>query len=314
MGVSSQQALGQSIEHLLRQRAGDCVLPADLHLLMRRIAGPDPEPGDLEVVFLQINYRRLKVTVFPLTGDDGNDGAGLLFRDVTADMENDEFIDNLSHALLNPITSVIGYSELLGKVRLDQNQRGWLETIHTSGRRLAELVEDVVEDVVEATGLERDGAQYAEEIFSLDSAIDETLADTNLLTTFHQIEVRMNPHLPKVKTGRAALESILRNLLRNALNHGPRGSTVTLSARHEEQSGRLVISVKDQGQGIAESDADLVFTPFFQSRQLAESSDSATSLCLYIAKSLVKNLGEEIWWENDSHQGATFHFSVAAAP
>lgn len=310
LGVTSEQVLGQTIEHLLQQRAGDSDLPADLNSLVHRIASRDPEPQDCEVVFRRRNYHRLKITIFQLPVDQGNDGTGLLIRDLTLDPGNDDFISNLSHELLNPITSVMGYSELLKKAPLDQIQGGWLNTIHASGQRLAELVDDLLE----VTGLEQVGPRGPEEIFTLAQVIDEVLADAKPRTTSHQIEVRMEPHLPMVKTGRNALAKILRNLLRNAINYGPSGSTVTFSARHEEQADRVVVSVEDQGQGIAQSDANSVFTPFYRSRQLAETSDSTPSLCLYIAKSLVENFGEEIWCESDTHKGATFHFSVAAAP
>ena len=310
LGVTSQQALGQSIEHLLQQRADDLTLPADLNSLLHRIASPDPEPQDCEVVFRRHNYHRLKVTVFQLTADRGDTGTGLLIRDLTLNPGKDDFVSNLSHELLNPITSVMGYSELLKKAPLDQIQSGWLETIHSSGWRLAELVDDLLE----VTGLEQGGPRGPEEVFALGHVIDEVLADAKLRTTSNQIEVRLNPHLPMVKTDRTALGNILRNLLRNAINYGPRDSTVSLSARHEETLGRVVVSVEDQGQGIAQTDANSVFTPFLHSRQLAESSNSASSLCLYIAKFLVENLGGEIWLESDSHKGATFHFSLPAAP
>ena len=261
-------------------------------------------------MFRRPTYRRLMVTVFPLAGKQENDSVGLLIRDRTANPGNDDFLSNLSHKLLNPITSVLGYSDLLGNATLDEIQRGWLETIHTNGGRLA----DLAEDLAEVTALERGGRQGPEEVFTLGDVVDEVLADPTLRTTFQQTEVGLSPGLPMVKTSRTSLRTILRSLLRNAFNYGPHGSAVTLSARHDKPSDQVVVSVKDQGHRIEETETSLVFAPFFQSRQLAGSSDSSTSLCLYIGKSLVENLGEEIWWESGSDDGAAFHFSLAAAP
>jgi len=310
LGVPSLQALGQSIHHLLQQRVNDFGSPADFNSLVNRIASPAPEPHDTKVVFRRPNYRHLNVTIFPLTTDQANDGTGLLVRDLTLDSGNDDFISIMSHELMNPITSVMGYSELLRDTPLDEIQSDWLETIHLSGQRLA----DLVEDLLEVTRLERGGPQGSHEISSLHHAIDEVLANTKLRTGFCKLEVKLDPHLPKVKTSRKALETIIRNLLRNAINFAPPDSKVTLSARHEENLDRVVVSVKDQGQCIAQTDADSVFTPFFQSRQPAGHISSATPLCLYIAKSLVEGLGGEIWLESDSQQSATFHFSLVSAP
>ena len=309
LGVPSHQALGQSIHHLLQKRVDDFGSAAALNSLVNRIADPAPEPLDSEVVFRRPNYRHLKVTVFPLAAGHENHGTGMLVRDITLDVGKDDFISILSHELLNPITSVMGYSDLLKNTPLDQTQRDWLETVHSSGQRLA----DLVEDLLEVAELERGDPLEPQEIFPLNRAMDEVLGNTKLRAGFGQLEVKLDPHLPMVKTSRKSLGTILLNLLRNAINYAPSGSKVTISARHEEHLNRVVVSVKDQGQGIAQTDADSVFTPFFQCRQPAGPSTSATSLCLYIAKSLVEALGGEIWLESDSREGATFHFSLESA-
>lgn len=310
LGVPYQQALGHSINQLLQQRINDFGSADDLDWLVDKISSPAPTAQDAEIIFRRPGYRRLKVTVFPLTADNGNDGAGLLVRDLTLDTDKDDFLSILSHELLNTITSVIGYSELLRNATLDQIQSDWLETIHSSGQRLAELVEDLQE----VSRVEQGGPPGTWEIFSLNQAIDEVSASTELRAGFGEFETRVDPHLPMVKTNRKALGVILRNLLRNATDHAPSGSKVTLTARQEEESGRVVISVKDLGQGIVQTGAYSVFTPFYQGREPAMNNSSGNPLCLFIAKSLVEDLGGEIWLESGSREGAIFHFSLAPAP
>ena len=314
LGVPSQDAVGQPVRGLLLQRAWESSTPSEFDSLVDRIVSPDrtltdQPPEEFEVVFRPPGCCHLAVTVFPLNEDGGS---GVLIQDLTLDSGRsgkDDFISILSHELLNPITSVMGYSELLRDAPLDETQRDWLETIHWNGQRLAGLVEDLLE----MTRLELGLPGGSQEIFVLGHVINEVLATTKLRSTFHEFDVRSDAQIPKVKTSRLALVGILRNLLRNAINFAPPGSTITLYARHEEKADRVVVSVEDQGQGIGPDDAGSVFTPFSRSRQPAGPSNPATSLCLHVAKTLVEEIGEEIWLESDSKKGASFHFSLSVA-
>ena len=119
--------------------------------------------------------------------------------------------------------------------------------------------------------------------------------------------------LPEVPADADRLGQVLSNLLRNALQYTPPGSTVTVRVGLEPLSGQLCereslrVSVSDQGPGISDEDAAGIFSAFVRGRQ---ASGKGAGLGLSIAKHIVQAHGGRIWAESEPGQGATFHFTV----
>jgi two-component system heavy metal sensor histidine kinase CusS len=96
------------------------------------------------------------------------------------------------------------------------------------------------------------------------------------------------------------------NLLDNAIRHSPSDGVITLEARREE--GQVMLSVSDQGPGIAPEHRQAVFERFAQLDKAGRAG-----LGLTIAKTFVEAHGEEIWYEDAPNHGARFVFTLPLA-
>lgn len=105
-----------------------------------------------------------------------------------------------------------------------------------------------------------------------------------------------------VRGNRRAIESVVANLIDNALRAEPVGRTVIVRVRDDD-----VVEVIDHGEGVAESDRELIFEPFWRK------SETGTGLGLAIAKELIEKLQGRIWVEDTLGGGATFKLWFPAA-
>ena len=119
------------------------------------------------------------------------------------------------------------------------------------------------------------------------------------------------PDVPNVVADRDKLTQVLINLLSNAIKYSSGGGSVTISARQERE--RVVLSVADQGIGIAPEDQQKLFTTFHRIHRPETQGVRGTGLGLYIVKALVEAMQGEIWLESTLNKGSTFFFSLPTA-
>jgi signal transduction histidine kinase len=117
--------------------------------------------------------------------------------------------------------------------------------------------------------------------------------------------------LPVVRADRARLGQVIGNLLDNALRHTASGGTVGVSARLGD--GTVVVSVADNGEGIAEADLSHVFERFYRADKSRSRARGGSGLGLAIVKELVKAHGGRAWAESTVGEGSVFSFTLPAA-
>ncbi|WP_419786557.1 ATP-binding protein [Pseudodesulfovibrio sp.] len=224
------------------------------------------------------------------------------------DTLKDEFLANTTHELKTPLAGMIGVAEslLAGSAgALPPQVARHLGTIIASGRRLAQLVNDVLDfsrlkhrDIT----LKKEPIRLQTEmqkVFTLAGAMkksdDVTLAHT-IPETF-----------PPVLADPDRLSQIFFNLVGNSLKFTKAGHVI-ISAR--EQNGAAVVSVTDTGRGIAEEQLDRIFQPYAQ----GESADSGgTGIGLSITRQLVELHGGELTVVSEPGKGSMFSFTLPLA-
>ena len=117
-------------------------------------------------------------------------------------------------------------------------------------------------------------------------------------------------NLPDVEVNASAVELCLTNYLSNAIKYSDADNEITVSATPDLKKGCLVVSVKDTGFGIPESEIPNLFKKFYRIKNDASRRISGTGLGLYIVKQMVEAHSGQIWVESKLHEGSTFSFSL----
>jgi len=224
------------------------------------------------------------------------------------DRLKDEFLANTSHELRTPLSGIIGIAESLiagAAGRLGPAATENLEMIAASGRRLSNLVNDIL-DFSRLRNRDLPLRTRPVDLHSLADVVlrvAEPLARAKGLVTSNDLP----DTLPPVEGDEDRLQQILFNLVGNAVKFTREGR-VRLSAVQE--NGMVRVSVEDTGVGIPRGRCEAVFDPFQQGDASAAREFGGTGLGLSITKRLVELHGGEIRVHSEEGKGSTFTFAI----
>jgi signal transduction histidine kinase len=239
-----------------------------------------------------------------------NDELGRLYQQLeSASRHKSEFLANMSHELRTPLNSVIGFSEVLldrtfGEVNAKQAQ--YLTVIHSSGRHLLSLINDILDlSKVEAGRMELEITS-----FDLGSAIQNALTLVSDRAARHGVALAasVDERLGIVHADERKLKQILLNLLSNAVKFTAEGGRVEVAAI--PSNGNVEISVSDSGSGIAPEDQQTIFEEFRQADSDYSRKREGTGLGLALVKRFVELHGGHIWVNSEVGKGSTFTFTL----
>ena len=239
-----------------------------------------------------------------------SDELGRLYRQLeTANRHKSEFLANMSHELRTPLNAVIGFSEVLQERmfgELNEKQADYVNDIHSSGRHLLALINDILDlSKIEAGHMELDPSE-----FDLPAMLENALTLVRERAQRHGIALALDtaPDVGIVRGDERKLKQVMLNLLSNAVKFTPEGGSVRVGAR---MNGSAVeISVTDTGVGIAPEDQPLVFEEFRQVGADSARKAEGTGLGLSLAKKFIELHGGTIRLESAPGRGSTFTFTL----
>ena len=237
----------------------------------------------------------------------------VVMQDITHFRETDrlksELVTTVSHDIKNPLNVLAGYVELIEMRNAgDEKLTHYLNMIRRSIVQMRQLVDDLLDMARIESGIELEMTPV-EVLPALTEAVD---AMQNLAAQREtRISIDVPDGLPPIRADRARLRQILHNLTSNAIKYTPAGGEVRLTA--EVQGDFVLISVMDNGMGIAPEDQSKVFSRFYRVRRPETESIDGTGLGLAIVKSLVEMHGGEVGLESRLGEGSNFHFTVPRA-
>ncbi|MBV9124978.1 MAG: DUF3365 domain-containing protein, partial [Planctomycetes bacterium] len=199
-----------------------------------------------------------------------------------------DFLATMSHELRTPLNSILGFSEvLLSGNQLNDKQLRWVGNIQSSGERLLNLINDILD----LAKIEAGKMQVRVEEFSIHDVCEGLLSMFRPMAEKKNIDLRgqIDPGIPLLRQDVVKLQQILSNLLSNAIKFTPEGGRVVLKAEADLQ--QLVLTVIDTGVGIAPEEQELVFEKFRQSGNPLTREHAGTGLGLSIVRELAKLLG-----------------------
>ena len=226
-----------------------------------------------------------------------------------ANRHKSEFLANMSHELRTPLNGVIGFSEVLRDQlfgELNDKQAEYVHDIHTSGRHLLSLINDILDlSKVEAGRMELELVT-----FHLPMALESALTLLRERATRHGIALgfEVDERLGEFVGDERKIRQVLLNLLSNAVKFTPDGGRVDVRAVLEDAVVRVTVS--DTGAGIASEDQSKIFEAFSQVGSDQARKHEGTGLGLTLTRRFVELHGGEISVESAVGKGSTFAFTL----
>jgi len=218
--------------------------------------------------------------------------AEIVYRLSELDIAKSDFVSRVSHELRSPLTSLLGYLEVLedGEVGpLNDEQRGMLDVMDRNGHRLLSLVEDLLTMARVETGAFRLQTSHV----LLSSVVDQVMQrlTPGIDERGLRCTVTVEPGI-QLEADPDELERMLANLLSNSIKFTPPGGQIGLAAWTD--AGRAVVSVRDTGIGVPVDEQPKLFTRFFRSTISDRFETQGTGLGLFVVKQIVEAHGGDV--------------------
>ncbi len=233
-------------------------------------------------------------------------GFAVTMQDITylkeMDRARSEFVHTVSHDLRSPLTSVIGYTELVERAGdLNENQRDFLNRIQDSVQHITSLINDLLD-----LGSVEAGFDTRREYVQLDAILRYTLDMLQGQVKSRRLKVHTDiaPALPPFRANPIRLRQLLDNVVGNAIKYSFNGGEVFISIRSE--GNQIILNVRDNGPGIPVEDQAHIFDKFYRGRNITDSI-TGSGLGLAIVKSIVDTHQGRIWVESAEGKGSSFY-------
>jgi|WetSurMetagenome_2_1015567.scaffolds.fasta_scaffold25074_2 signal transduction histidine kinase len=228
---------------------------------------------------------------------------------VRVNAEKDRFFSIISHDLLNPFQTFLGYTSILAEdfsKLSEEEMRTLVLRLKLSANRLFILLENLLQWSL----LQRDLMTFHPESFNL----QEGIASQNdlLRVATDKKGIALNLFIPPDLTmmvDKAMFESLVRNLVLNAVKFTNQGGEISISGM--QAAGNFVqVSVKDTGIGMSREIAENLFRLDVQTNRKGTDGEPSTGLGLILCRDFVEKHGGKLWVESEEGRGSVFHFTL----
>ena len=254
----------------------------------------------------------MRETMISLNNELNNLTRELQKKNIQLDQLNqlkNQFLGMAAHDLRNPISSILTFSEFIlesDDYDISDDLRKILELIKTASDFMLKLLEELL-DVVK---IESGKLQLNYENVPIDDFLRKNIEVNALLAEKKQIKLVLNipQQLPEIAIDPVKIEQVLNNLVSNAIKYSFNETIITVSAFSTEE--HVLISVRDQGQGIPEKELDKIFVPFAKISVKGTAGEKSAGLGLSIVKRIVTGHLGRIWVESEVGKGSCFYFTL----
>lgn len=222
-----------------------------------------------------------------------------------------EFVSLVSHELRAPLTNISGSLQLLlaedSESPLSPNQREILALANEQTNHLTRLVKGVLD----VARIESGQMPLSLQAFDPLKVIERNLEQWRVCDTNHIWQAPVISNLPSAWGDPDRVEEVFMNLCDNASKYSQMGGVISIDTQVVEH--RLVVSVSDQGMGIAPQELDKIFDKFNRIERGDARQTYGYGLGLYISRKFIQAMGGELWAESRVGQGSVFFFSLPLA-
>lgn len=254
--------------------------------------------------------RDFSLRVSPLREEKDREiyGAMAIFHDITdlkrAERVRAEFVENASHELRTPLTSIKGY---LSTAQEDAEQGryehlpAFLKTISKNVDRLI----DLVNDLLTISALESNPSLHWEAVRP-EEVTEEVVERLSPLAMEKGILIKSRYNSGPFRADYKLIDQVLSNLVGNAIKYIPEGKEVEIDWSKSENNEEVVLSVRDNGQGIAEEHLNRLFERFYRVDKARSRDAGGTGLGLAIVKHIMQSHGGGVQVRSRLGEGAEF--------
>ena len=330
--------IDKTVDQLLGYRAGELpwmnrngekIPPSQRPWVEALVQGKVLKDSNIRLQLADGEHRTLKTNCSPVLGEGGRHAGVLVsFDDITtlekkevelhksklaaeeANQAKSSFLANMSHEIRSPMNAILGFTEILkrGYVKNEKESLRYLNTIHSSGKNLLELINDILDlSKVESGRLEIENVTVEPYsiIYEVLQMMDVKAKEKGLSLGFVA-----EGALPKeIRTDPVRLRQIIFNLVGNAIKFTDKGR-ITVTCSYRTPGSLLVVDVSDSGIGISETAIKNIFDPFVQADSSITRRFGGTGLGLAISRKFALAMGGDLTATSEPGKGSTFSVAL----
>jgi PAS domain S-box-containing protein len=288
-GLDDKTAIGKAAVELINH--------PDLLVMFSDVINNDPLQHQ-EISFPDGRVGSAQITTIP------DIGYAFTMQDITylkeVERVRNDVVHTVSHDLRSPLTSVIGYTELISRTgSLNDTQKEFLNRIQES----VEHITTLINDLLDLGGIEA-GLDTRRELVQLDVLLLYSLDMLQGQIKTKRIKVRTDiaESLPPLQANPVRLRQVLDNVVGNAIKYSNKNGEVDISIKAED--GQVILRVTDNGPGIPAQDQAHIFDKFYRGQNMNKQQGSGLGLA--IVKSIVDAHRGRIWVESTVGRGSSF--------
>ncbi|OPA73998.1 two-component sensor histidine kinase [Paenibacillus selenitireducens] len=202
-----------------------------------------------------------------------------------AEKIKNDLVTNVSHDLRTPLTSIVGYLNLINedKYRDEVELRYYTQILHDKVTRLHELINDLFE----FTRMQNKGLMLHKEPINLAEMLDQLAVQFHIQFQQAGMECRQNYEVrhPIVPADGRKLVRVFENLISNAITYGKEGKYIDIKLQDTEQA--VIVDITNYGEGIPAIDLPHIFDRFYRVEKSRSEYSGGSGLGLAIAKSIM---------------------------
>jgi len=218
------------------------------------------------------------------------------------------FLSNIAHEIRTPMHGILGFAEMLKTASLSNEQmREYIAIIEKSSARML----NTITDLIEISRIESGQTEIILSLLDIDGQVDSIYAIFKPEADKKGIHLSVKNILETeglhIRTDREKLDTILTQLLKNAIKYTKKGS---IEISYMQKGDFIEYSVKDTGIGIEKDKQQAIFGRFTQADNSLSKIYEGSGIGLSITKAYVEMLDGSIWVESEPGIGSTFHFTI----